>query len=392
MIRVGFTFIGGRNWLGGYNYLLNLVRCLQAYQQEGIRPVLFFGTDVEPEFVQPFRALPGVELYIDPAFDDRGKPLALAQALVLGRAFRMVGLMRRHGIDVVFEAAQFFGWRSGIPAIAWLADFQHRFMPQQFGRLARLKRDAGFRMQIASGRHIMLSSEDSRAACERFYPSSRGQTSVVHFATPPITPLSEGQVREIAELYGLPGRYFFLPNQFWKHKNHALVVEALRILAQQGNEDVVVVSTGKQHDPRNPEHAQAVLAMVDAYRLDKRFVALGMIPYAHLQALLQGSTALLNPSLFEGWSTPVEEAKALGVPMLLSDIPVHLEQASGLAAFFEAHSAESLARALAAFPVHSAAERLQRQQNAYEMAVQHQVQFAAAFAALATRMAESRKK
>ena len=45
------------------------------------------------------------------------------------------------------------------------------------------------------------------------------------------------------------------------------------------------------------------------------------------------SVALLNPSHFEGWSTTVEEARALGVPMLLSDLDVHLEQAQGIARF-----------------------------------------------------------
>ncbi len=39
------------------------------------------------------------------------------------------------------------------------------------------------------------------------------------------------------------------------------------------------------------------------------------------------STALINPSQFEGWSTTVEEAKSLGVKMLLSDLEVHKEQA-----------------------------------------------------------------
>lgn len=33
----------------------------------------------------------------------------------------------------------------------------------------------------------------------------------------------------------------------------------------------------------------------------------------------------VNPSFYEGWSTTVEEAKSIGVPLLLSDIPVHRE-------------------------------------------------------------------
>ena len=74
-----------------------------------------------------------------------------------------------------------------------------------------------------------------------------------------------------------------------------------------------------------------------------------MIPYADLAALMQASVALLNPSLFEGRSTPVEEARALGVPLLLSDLAVHREQAGDDAVYFERHSAAALADALQGF-------------------------------------------
>ena len=36
---------------------------------------------------------------------------------------------------------------------------------------------------------------------------------------------------------------------------------------------------------------------------------------------------LINPSLFEGWSTTVEEAKLFDKKMILSDIKVHNDQA-----------------------------------------------------------------
>jgi glycosyltransferase involved in cell wall biosynthesis len=59
-----------------------------------------------------------------------------------------------------------------------------------------------------------------------------------------------------------------------------------------------------------------------------------MIPLDHVYALLRSSTALINPSRFEGWSTTVEEAKSFGVPMILSDLEVHREQTGGTARYF----------------------------------------------------------
>jgi glycosyltransferase involved in cell wall biosynthesis len=55
------------------------------------------------------------------------------------------------------------------------------------------------------------------------------------------------------------------------------------------------------------------------------------------------AVAFINPSLFEGWSTSVEESKSMGKRILLSDIPVHREQAPELGIYFNPEDAEDLA-------------------------------------------------
>jgi glycosyltransferase involved in cell wall biosynthesis len=62
---------------------------------------------------------------------------------------------------------------------------------------------------------------------------------------------------------------------------------------------------------------------------------------------MRACTAIINPSLSEGWSTTVEEAKSLGVPMLLSDLRVHREQAGDGADYFDPEVAGQLASLMA---------------------------------------------
>ena len=61
----------------------------------------------------------------------------------------------------------------------------------------------------------------------------------------------------------------------------------------------------------------------------------GNVPRADVALLMRASVAMLNPSLFEGWSTTVEEAKSLGVRLVLADLPVHREQVGAAADFFD---------------------------------------------------------
>ncbi len=363
MTRIGFTLIGGKNWTGGYNYLLNLVRVLAEHQPGQLVPVLFFGTDTDESEAAPFAQVPGAEVVRTPLMNQSRKTRSLATSLVTGSDFKVRAMFRQHGIDVVFESAQFFGARLGIPAIAWIPDFQHRVLPHLFTRAGYWKRELGFRAQVLGGRTIMLSSEDSRQACERYYPSTRGRAHTVRFAIPATAVPTHLAARAVADHYGLPKDYVFLPNQFWKHKNHMLVVQALALLRDRGHR-IVVAASGKQLDPRDPAYFGVVEAAVESAALGDSFRLLGMLPYEHIAPLASASVALLNPSHFEGWSTTVEEARSLGVPMLLSDLPVHREQAGSNAVYFDRHSADSLADALQSLPLCSPEDSEQRSREA----------------------------
>ncbi len=67
--------------------------------------------------------------------------------------------------------------------------------------------------------------------------------------------------------------------------------------------------------------------------------------------LLAHAVAVINPSRFEGWSSSVEEAKALGKPLIVSDIPVHREQVAGrtTADLFGVDDADALAGLLSKY-------------------------------------------
>ncbi len=382
--RVAFTLIGGKNWTGGQNYLINLLRIVAEQTPGQLTPVLFVGSDAAEADLAPFLALPGCELVRSPGLDERHHSASLLRCLLLGRNAHFSALLAAHRIDVVFESAVFFGWRLGLPAIAWMPDLQHRLMPHHFTRFAWWKREIGFQAQIRSGRTVMVSSEDSRAACLRFYPAAVGRVQAVRFAVPAPASIDDATARAVADRYGLPARYFFMPNQYWQHKNHLLVIEALGLLRQRG-QTVTVVAPGKQLDPRNAAHVPTVLAAVRAAGLESQFLMPGMIPYADLMPLMQASSALLNPSLLEGWSTTVEEARSAGVPMLLSDLAVHREQAGAQACYFERESAASLADALQSFAPTSMSERQELRQAAQHDAQFRVARFATDFVALVSK-------
>ncbi len=378
MIRVAFTMLGGASWLGGRHYLLNLLRCVRTYQPREITPVLFVSDELTDTAMEPFREIDGVEIVTSSHFSPRHRRRRLAQALLLGIDVRAGHLFREHQIDVVFEPAQFYGWRLPMPAVAWVPDFQDRHLPHMFTRKAHTQKWLGQWIQSLTGRTFMMSSEDSRSDCERFYPPTRGRTRVVRFAVPAPPILTEDALVSIPRSYQLPERFFYLPNQIWAHKNHICVIRALKILKDDGHE-VVVAATGNSSDVRHAAHFDSLMAEVSASRLTSNYRFLGVVPHTHVLALLQSAVALINPSLCEGWSTTVEEAKSTGTPMILSNLAVHREQAGDDALYFRPDSPYELATYLRDFRALTRSERAIAANKSRADAIVRMEEFARAF-------------
>ncbi len=134
---------------------------------------------------------------------------------------------------------------------------------------------------------------------------------------------------------------------FGKHKNHLAVFEALRLLQARGITPAIVC-TGHLYDDRQPDYCDTILQAIQTSGLAEVFL-LGLTPKSDQMQLLRRAIALIQPSLFEGWSTVVEDARCLGKPMILSDFPVHLEQQPPHSSFFERTSADALAGLMATY-------------------------------------------
>jgi glycosyltransferase involved in cell wall biosynthesis len=214
-----------------------------------------------------------------------------------------------------------------------------------FSLASRLKRDLGFRAQVGSSAALLLSSQDAERDCLNYYPEARGRTHVARFAVAidgwPDVDAAWARLRSA----GIPEDFVFLPNQLWQHKNHELAIEAAGLLAEQGSRRVIL-ATGYGEDPRRRGYRAELLARIAELGAGNNIALLGSVDHGLVKAMMICANALLNPSHFEGWSTTVEEAKAAGTPMLLSDLPVHREQAPE-ARFFGVEDPIALANAIA---------------------------------------------
>lgn len=229
---------------------------------------------------------------------------------------------------------------------ALIYDFQHKHLPQFFTPEELEERDKFYSLISHQASAIVLSSKSAESDFNQFFPGAAHKVKVLSFTSLPINTWYEFEPLKIQKKYHLPNKFFLLSNQFWQHKNHLTVFKALKLLREKCIYPIIVC-TGSLHDYRQPEYSNKILQVIHEFGIANQVYLLGLIPKLDQIQLMRRSIAVIQPSLFEGWSTLVENARCLGKSLIISNLPVHLEQNPPHSVFFEAESPENLADILA---------------------------------------------
>jgi glycosyltransferase involved in cell wall biosynthesis len=330
--HVGLVALGGAGWMGGSNYVRGLAAAIRAASP---------GTEVS--FLCPKNLLP--DWLHDPSVI-AVKTQRTLRARIFDKTPRLRQAIASAGIEFVYPITYASDFLSGSEFgecgwAGWIPDFQHRYLPQFFTEQDIAWREERIALLAEKAASVVLSSESAAGDFREFYPAHSTKARVFTFATPPLVLRDADLATEAA-----PPRFLLVCNQFWKHKNHGVILDALRILRARGVRPIVLC-TGQLVDHRDPEYAGTIRAALEKDGLGEQVKLLGLIPRGQQVGLMRRALAIVQPSLFEGWSTIVEDARALGRPCLLSGIAVHREQNPPGARFFDPHSPEALADLIA---------------------------------------------
>ncbi|HEV2915711.1 MAG TPA: glycosyltransferase family 1 protein [Pyrinomonadaceae bacterium] len=364
--RIGIVDKTSANWSAGASYTRMLAHSLSAACREaGIELFLFSQNESTDERIRelPIRVirlksadhLPGERglrrrLGLGAKSSALRGETRLRHLLGMGGASDVFLAARAHEVSTLLPLLDVPGWPTPVKSIGWIPDFQHVYLPEFFSEAERVRRDALFKRLAERATLLMLSSRAALAHFVAFAPEHARKARVSSFPSLfAFEPLANEDALSSQRRFNLPEKFALVANQFWGHKNHLAVVEAVSRLNREGVR-VPVVMTGLPLDHR-VAHNQTISSLLQAIAeagLSGQVIVLGQVAYADLVNLMRTAALIIQPSRFEGWSTVVEDAKALGRPLLCSDLPVHREQAPGALGFFPCDGADRLAELLAA--------------------------------------------
>lgn len=219
----------------------------------------------------------------------------------------------------------------GVCVIGTIHDLMHRYEPNFPEVSAYFRygiREHRFRSIACSSHAVLVDSNVGRAHVVESYQVPPERIWPLPFVAPSY--LRDTMPRaDFDSRYQLPARFVFYPAQFWPHKNHINLLEAISIVASTYSDIALVLSGGQRY------YYDQVQAHVKALNLEDRVFFVGYVPDADLAGFYKRARALVMPTFFGPTNIPPLEALALGCPALVSGIYGMPEQCGDAALYFD---------------------------------------------------------
>ena len=223
------------------------------------------------------------------------------------------------------------------PYIYTIWDLGHRTTPffPEVSRSGWLweEREACYQKMVYKASYIITGNEEGKKEILSNYLVPEKKIRISPF---PVASFCRGN--EAAPSFAVPDEFFFYPAQFWPHKNHIRILEALVILREKFNLKPVVFFTGS--DKGNKKYIEDKIA---EYGLQGQAVMTGFLKDEELKYLYTHARAMIFASLMGPNNMPPIEGAYLNCPIIITNLDGHKEQLKDAALYFDGYNADDLA-------------------------------------------------
>ena len=333
MIRVGFLInFNYLKWLGGTYVTKHLIHCINNFSKNEIEPILIVKKKLSKEEIKEFK---NIKLIKTDFFHNQSLIKKVYHKLLIflfGKSNYYENFFIKNKINVlshinVFSNSIFLGKNSSIKSLPFITDLQYIHYPENFSFKNILLRNLNIRLCAVHSSKIILCSFDAKKDLKSVSKSAYKKSVVSRFVFKTPEKKEILGLSSLKKKYKIDSNFFYLPNQYWMHKNHIIILKSLKHIKKKYKfNKLLVVSTGYSKDHRNNNCFYQIKRFIIENNLQDNYKYLGIIPFKEVLSLMYHSIAVINPSKFEGRSSTVEQAKSMGKQVILSNINTHREQ------------------------------------------------------------------
>lgn len=348
-LRLGILFYFNASWMGGIIYITNLIRVLDFLDDEKKPEIFLFYKPELRSFVDEISYTYFNAIEWQYPLEYKG----YITSLIFRKNVFVDGILNKYSLDGLYPLHDYpVKTKTKTKLVCWYADLQHKYYPDFFSWRKILERNARIRLMLKNSKDLVVSSQEVADDFARFFRLNKNlKIHIFHFVSVvnDMNDTNNTNIKELRSKYKLPDRYFMISNQFHKHKNHKILFQALVLLKEKGV-FVHLALTGRFPNKTQSPYINDLHELIEQNQLYDQISFLGVIPRAEQLLLMKNSQAVIQPTLFEGWSTVIEDAISLQVPVVASNLPVNIEQLGKDGVYFDPANPSDLASILIDYP------------------------------------------
>ena len=347
MIKLAFIInFNKEKWQGGFNVIVNLINAILINKKKSKKINIFLIVSNKKILIN-CKIPNSVKIIEDKEITKPKQYKRFIDKIFLvffNKTFFLEKRLKKYGINIISHSNICTGKKSITKSIVWIPDFQFFHFPNNFSLKYKILKKINLLIYSKYSDQILLSSNTAKNDLKKIcYPAFK-MALVNSFCFPESKKMNRSILKKILKDYKIPNKFFYVPNQYWVHKNHKVVLKALKFLKK--NSKIKIISTGFSQDYRFPDYFKSISKYINDNKLNNNFIYLGVVPDKIVKYLMHKCLAIINPSKFEGWNTSVEQGKAIGKKIILSNISTHKEQNPPDAYFFGVNNYLELAKIL----------------------------------------------
>ena len=255
-------------------------------------------------------------------------------------------ILKQHKIDIVYYLLQQEKQIKDFPFISTNWDIGHLSMkpfPEVTENGEFEFREKWYRREIKEAISIFCDSEAGKQELIKYLDFNSNRIKILPIFPGKVINIEVDNERKKTILKNFKLKkngYFFYPAQFWKHKNHLNLIKAFKSFSNE-YPTVKLVFTGSDKGSLSE-----LKTLVENENLESLIEYLGFVELDEIQILYKNAIALVMPTFLGPTNMPPLEARALGCPVLCSDLKGHKEQLGEGAIYFDPESVEEIYNAL----------------------------------------------
>lgn len=204
-----------------------------------------------------------------------------------------------------------------IPIVSVIYDLQSQYYPHFFTASERFERKKHFHDACYwSTKLICISDYVKQTVIDNSKVLAENLKTIYIRLADRLPKIEKESGDAILNRYGVTeGNFLLFPANFWVHKNHTVLLTAFNMYCHQNPLSTLkLVCTGSNNNYK--------LFLIDAIKkmgLESSIIMPGFLSDEEFAGFVSGCSAIIFPSLYEGFGMPAVEAMAAGKPVLCSN-------------------------------------------------------------------------